>query len=282
MTTKITVLCENRSSDRKDIMGEHGFSVLIEKNGHNLLMDTGQGFTLQPNARTLGIDLSSVNTLVISHGHFDHTGGLLDLFPAPPDIRLIAHPDIFTPKYAQHPPGHIPEYSFIGIRHARECIESHFQTRFEFQTGFSKIQDGIYFSGEIVKTTDFERPDSHLKLKTDDGYITDPMKDDISLLVETSKGPVIITGCAHSGVVNVIRHFENKTGYNKFYGLIGGTHLGFLNSDDQLARSIEAFESYGFELIAVSHCTGNEAAAACYNHFKDRFAFANAGWRIEL
>lgn len=280
--TRITVICENRSSEMKNIAGEHGFSVLIEKNGTTLLMDTGQGMTLKSNARTLGIDFSAIDTLVVSHGHFDHTGGLTDVFPVRPGIRLIAHPDIFAPKYAEHKTPQHPVYAYIGIPFTQAHIESHFQSAFEFKREFEQISDGIYFSGEIDKVTDFELPDTRLKIKTDGGYEPDPLKDDISLLVETDRGPVIVTGCAHSGIVNVIKHFEKKTGYREFYGVIGGTHLGFLHSDRQLEQSLAAFEQYRLKLVAVSHCTGNEAAAACYDRFRDRFAFANAGWRIEL
>jgi len=78
-----------------------------------------------------------------------------------------------------------------------------------------------------------------------------------------------------------MEHFSNQTGHNTFYAVIGGTHLGFLNSQDQLEKTMDAFERFHIKKLAVSHCTGNEAAAACYNRFKDRFAFANAGWKIK-
>ncbi len=108
------------------------------------------------------------------------------------------------------------------------------------------------------------------------------MLDDISLLIETRKGPVILSGCAHSGIVNIMNHFKNKTGYKQFHAVIGGTHLGFLTSNHQLDATMNAFQEFGLDLIAVSHCTGNKASAICYNRFKEKFAFANAGWSIEF
>ncbi len=280
--TKITILCENRSLITRNITGEHGFSALIETGEDTILMDTGQGMTLKSNAAALGVNLSDVRKLVISHGHYDHTGGMPDIFPPHPDIQLIAHPDIFTEKYSENQFQDQKTYAYIGIRHRKAYLESHFNTRFFLTDQLCTISDGVYFSGEVPRVTSFENPDPRLKIKQGAFYADDPLKDDASLLIETGSGPVILTGCAQSGIVNVIRHFEKHTGHKKFFAVIGGTHLGFLNSPDQLEKSMQAFEDYGFELIAVSHCTGNEAAAMCFNRFKDKFAFANAGWRAEF
>ena len=96
--TKITILCENRAGLTKNIIGEHGFSALVEHEGEKILLDTGQGFGLKPNAKTLGVDLDQIDTIVLSHGHYDHTGGLSQLLPFSQKTRVIAHPDIFGPK----------------------------------------------------------------------------------------------------------------------------------------------------------------------------------------
>lgn len=276
--TKITILCENRAGATIGVMGEHGFSALIEKNNEKILMDTGQGLTLKANAKALKINLSDIKKIVLSHGHYDHTGGLADLMPSETKRDIYAHPDIFAPKYARHENESKKEKIFIGNRFTREYLESNLNAEFHFKTKFSKISDGIFFSGVIPRQTDFEQPDKRLLVKDGPSFIQDTLHDDASLLIETSSGPVILTGCAHSGIVNIMNHFSQKTGYKSFHAVIGGTHLGFLNSDNQLEKTMDAFEHYHLNLIAVSHCTGNEAAAACYNRFKDKFAFANAGW----
>ncbi len=276
--TKITIICENRAGATIGVMGEHGFCALIEKNNEKILMDTGQGLTLKANAKALKIDLSDIKKIILSHGHFDHTGGLADLMPPKGMIDIYTHPDIFAPKYARHENKSKKKEVFIGNRFTREYLESNLNAKFHFKIKFSEISDGIFFSGVIPRQTDFEQPDKRLLVKEGTSFIQDPLKDDASLLIETSSGPVILTGCAHSGIVNIMNHFSKKTGYKSFYAVIGGTHLGFLNSDNQLRKTMEAFEQYNLNLIAVSHCTGNEAAAACYNRFKDKFAFANAGW----
>ncbi len=280
--TQITILCENRAGLTKNIIGEHGFSALVEKDGQKILLDTGQGLGLQPNAKALGIDLSQIDTIVLSHGHYDHTGGLSQLLPFARKTKIIAHPDVFGPKYSYQENNTNEPFKYIGPPFSKDILEADPNCELILQKDFQKISDRIFFSGQISRVTNFEINDKRLKLKNQKDFSEDPLFDDTSLLIETGKGPVILTGCAHSGIVNVMMHFENMTGHKQFYAVIGGTHLGFLNSEDQLEKTIDAFESYRLEMIAVSHCTGNEASAICYNRFKEKFTFANAGWAIEL
>jgi len=278
--TKITILCENRAGNTRGITGEHGFSALIERGKEKILLDTGQGMTLKPNADALGIDLTDIPTVVLSHGHFDHTGGLPQVLSFARKVNIIAHPDIFDSKYAAEKTSQGEKKLFIGIKYKKEFLESSLGANFVFETQYKEISPGVFFSGEVPRTTDFEHPDTHLLVKKDNGYSVDPLLDDASLLIETAKGPVIVSGCAHAGIVNVMNHFREKSGHKKFHAVLGGTHLGFMGTGDQLQQSLEAFDRFKVDLIAVSHCTGNEAAAICYNRFKERFAFANAGWSV--
>jgi len=281
MNTKITILCENRTCITEGITGEHGFCALIEKNGEKLLLDTGQGLSLISNAKTLDIRLDNISKIVLSHGHYDHTRGLEKLPPQENQVLIYAHPDVFANKYSVKKDSNGDIYKFIGIRQTKEDLEAGLNARFVFTTRFTPITDQVFFSGEIPRITDFETSDSRLLVKDKDGYQPDQLLDDASLLIETQSGPVILTGCAHSGIVNVMEHFSQQTGHKTFFAIIGGTHLGFLKSLDQLEKTMDAFDRFQVQKLAVSHCTGNEAAAACYHRFKDRFAFANAGWKIE-
>lgn len=279
--TKITVLCENTAWKPMGITGEHGFSALIEQDEQRILFDTGQGMSLANNAQILGVDLADIKIVILSHGHYDHTGGLPAVLNPPRAVEVVAHPDVFTKKYAvSDTPGGKGDV-FIGIKYSREYLEGALGAQFNFLREFNEIGHRIFFSGEVPRTTAFEHPDKRLKVRQNGKIVDDPLLDDISLLIETDQGPVLLLGCAHSGVVNVMKHFADKTGHERFRAVIGGTHLGFMNGpDDQLDRSMDAFDEYQVDLIAVSHCTGSEAAAICYNRFKERFAFANAGWSI--
>ena len=276
--TKISVLCENTAGGVMGITGEHGFSALIEKNGEKILFDTGQGRSLQNNAKFLQVDLSRIQEVVLSHGHYDHTGGLPAVLYPPRLVNVTAHPKIFENKYAEYPLPGGKTNIFIGLGYSYEYLTRGLFANFDLQTEFCELKPGIYYSGQVPRETDFEQPDPHLKLEKQDGTETDPVEDDISLLIETDNGPVVLLGCAHAGMVNILNHFSRKTGHKEFHAVIGGTHLGFFEKGEQLDKSLQALEDYNLDLVAVSHCTGQEIAAICYNRFGQKFAFANAGW----
>jgi len=283
MSTKITILCENTAGAMFGLIGEHGFSALIEKDGEKILFDTGQGFTLKHNASILGVDFKEINKIVISHGHYDHTGGLMDALYPPRGAKVYLHPDCFGAKYAKLNTPKGTDYMYIGIKFKKEILEDSLKAEFVYLKEFTEISKGIYFSGEVPKEERFAIKDTRLVVRTDDGqYIEDPFNDDISLLIETDKGPVVLLGCAHSGVVNILRYFSKKTGYKKFYGVIGGTHLGFFPPGEELNNILDELERFSVELVAVSHCTGPVAASHCYMKFKERFEFANVGWSKEF
>ena len=276
-TTTIAVLCENRALGGKGMIGEHGFSAVVQKNNELLLLDTGQGIGLTGNAKIMGIDLSDIQKIVLSHGHFDHTGGIDAFAGQHGGLTVYAHPEAFAPKFSGRGPSE-EDIHFIGLAHTPASLTALLNARVNLLTEFTQISEGIYFSGEVPRITDFEARDHGLLTKVDGKYVPDPLTDDAALLIETQSGPVILTGCAHSGIVNIMHHFSEMTGHKRFHAVIGGTHLGFVNDRKQLEKTMNAFDEYQLDLIAVSHCTGNEAAAICYNRFKDRFAFANAGW----
>ncbi|MCP4020350.1 MAG: MBL fold metallo-hydrolase [Desulfobacteraceae bacterium] len=276
--TKITILCENRAGLPLGILGEHGFSALIEKGGEKILLDTGQGMALDANANTLGMDLSQINTIVISHGHYDHTGGLAFFKNTKQDMRIIAHPQIFEDKFILKEIDGKKQPISIGMKFSKQELESKMNATVLLQKQFTQISPGIFFSGEVPRVTDFEKNDPKLLVKSNDNFIQDTVIDDSSLLIETGSGPVILTGCAHSGIVNTMLHFQKKAKVDKFHAVIGGTHLGFLDSPAQLEKTIQAFKDFHLDLIAVSHCTGDIPAAVCYHEFREKFAFANAGW----
>jgi 7,8-dihydropterin-6-yl-methyl-4-(beta-D-ribofuranosyl)aminobenzene 5'-phosphate synthase len=261
------------------LLGEHGFAALVQTSDRTLLFDTGQSISLANNARVLGIDLQSIDTVVLSHGHYDHTGGLPSVLYPPRGVEVIGHPDIFTSKYAEldGPQGTVRP--FIGIKYRQEYLEGTLAARFTFIREMTEIRPGVFFSGEVPRKTDFEQGDSRLKVHKDGRLVEDPLLDDASLLIETEAGPVILLGCAHAGVVNVMNHFAEQTGHTSFHAVIGGTHLGFMGGPGpQLNKAMDAFDHYGVDLIGVAHCTGQEAAAICHQRFGRRFAFASAGW----
>lgn len=281
-STRIKILCENTAGSTFGIIGEHGFSVLVEQQGNLLLFDTGQGYSLLQNARMLGVRLEEVQHIVLSHGHYDHTGGLAQALYPPREVRVTAHPDIFQPKYALLQTAEGQKTFYIGMPHNRDYLQGSLGCRWDLQKEFCKLIPGVYFSGEVPRDKEFQVVDPRLKVSGDNGLQPDPLLDDASLLLETDSGPVVLLGCAHAGVVNVLRHFEQKTRHKSFKAVIGGTHLGVLEPGRQLEKILQALEDFGLELLAVSHCTGPKVAGLCYQRFQEKFAFAQAGWGIEF
>lgn len=277
MELKITILCENSVMVPFGVIGEHGFAAFVEYGDKVFLFDTGQGKGLLNNSRFLGKDLSSIEFLYLSHGHYDHTLGIPDLLSIKSPITIYAHPDIFKDRVWIIN----NKKKFIGMPFKRGYLEG-LGAEFSLSKEFFEIDKGIYSSGEIIRKTPFEKIDEGMKLIDDNNnLVDDKILDDYSLAVNTSKGLVIILGCAHAGIINIINHFVEKTGTNEIYAVLGGTHLGFA-SDQQIEETIKAVEKYNIKKLGASHCTSLEVAAKLYNKLKDRFFFASVGGTLEI
>jgi len=277
MDYRITVLCENSVGPISGTLGEHGFAALIEPaRGEAILFDTGQGLTLLHNARRMNKNLSAVGIVAISHGHFDHAGGLLPYLQEYGPRRVVGHPGIFTPRYRVKDTG---ECFPIGIPQARETLEGNGAV-FDLATGFRELAPGVYLSGEVPRATAFESGDQGL-FRDCTGQELDPTMDDQSLVLETDKGLVIILGCCHAGLINTLEHIAYTTGRRDVYALIGGTHLAFC-SQEQMEKTIRAVRDMGVRKIAAGHCTGFAASARLSRELPREFQVALVGYTLEV
>ncbi len=272
MVSIITVV-ENTSRGGL-LKAEHGLSFLIEKDGELMLFDTGQSDAILWNCDKLGIDLSSVEYIVLSHGHYDHVGGLEHIleFSKP---EIVAHPEIFRERYARTPTG---DMRYIGIK-KREFYESR-GAKFIFDDRPREVMDGIFTSGFEPMATDFESVDRGFVYRDGDVYRPDDVPDDMSLVIETERGLFVVFGCAHRGIINIINHVENVFG-RKVFGFVGGTHLGPAPTN-QKEKTIVKLRDMGLEVIAPLHCTGLAMACRLYREFGNRVVFANVGSTIEF
>jgi 7,8-dihydropterin-6-yl-methyl-4-(beta-D-ribofuranosyl)aminobenzene 5'-phosphate synthase len=276
MKGKATVLCENCVFSNVGAIAEHGWSVYIESDQGNFLFDTGQGKAIINNARYFNKDLSTIQGIMISHYHCDHTGGLLRVLEQAGKVKVYAHPDLFKNSYV------IDEGKErnIGIPFRQEILESK-GAQFIFNTSLREIVPDLMLSGEIPRLTEFEKGSKRFLLKTGEGYAQDFIFDDQTLIMNTEKGLMVILGCSHSGIINIINHIIDKTGQDHIRTIIGGTHLGPA-SEETREKTIQALKKFDIEKIGVSHCTGLETSMRLGQEFGDRFFFCHVGTEIKI
>lgn len=277
MKTRITILCENSVGVPFGVVGEHGFACLIETDKGDYLFDTGQGFGIVTNALALGKDLKRIKAVMISHGHYDHTGGLPAVLKIKGPVPVYGHPGMFFERYWSKD----GEKRYIGIPYRRPFLES-LGARFQLNTEMIKVGPGVYLTGEIPQTTIFEKNDINMTVHPPGaGPIhPDPVQDDLSLIVDSDNELILILGCAHAGMVNIINYTLEKMGRDRIHTIIGGTHLGF-SSEDQFDETLRVIDQYQIERIGVSHCTGLAKAAILFNRLGDRFFFGSVGAVLE-
>ncbi|NLX19350.1 MAG: MBL fold metallo-hydrolase [Desulfobulbus sp.] len=274
MECTLTVLCENSVAFPHGLIGEHGWAVHVDNGTHRLLLDTGQGLGLVNNSRVMGVDLSRLDAIVISHGHYDHTSGLPEALVACGGTDVYIHPDAFVDRYWCKD----GECREIGIRYKQGYLES-LGARFKPVVRFTEIFPRMYLTGEVPRVSDFEPPDRTMRLPADDGsWQQDALKDDLSLIVDTDRGLTVVLGCAHVGLINILNHVAAHLPDRPIHMIIGGTHLGFADQR-QFDATVAALDRFGIQELGASHCTGLANCARLQQKFGDRFFFAAAGTR---
>ena len=275
MSVRITTLVEN-STNRVGLLAEHGLSLLVEAWGEQILFDTGQTDIVVHNARALDLDLTRVRIIALSHGHGDHTGGLLAAVRASSRVRghveVVAHPGIFDPHYSVRKDER-PHYS--GLPASRQALEGE-GARFRLTPGPTQLAENIWLTGEVPRRTAFESVAKGLVRPHAGEWVQDPMLDDQAIVVRTEAGLVVVLGCAHSGMVNTLEYAREFTGEERVFAVVGGTHLGPAPRE-QLEDTVRAIRTLGIRQLGVSHCTGLSVAARLAHEFGEAFFFNVAG-----
>ncbi len=279
MSFKITVLCENTVA-KPGLIGEHGFAAYVETPHGNLLFDTGQGLALTPNAVALKKDLTRVSHVVLSHGHYDHTGGLLAFLGVHGPCDVVAHPQVLGERFWVLPDRDEQDPLSIGM----PWHESYLTTRgasFRWVSTFQEVLPHVFVTGEVPRNTDFELGDPRMKVRRGGEWEADPFLDDYSLVLKTNLGLVVVLGCAHAGLINILEHAIRRTREPRIHAILGGTHLGFY-PPEHLDRTMKILGEYDVDRLAVSHCTGQVAAARLAAEMGDRFAFGHVGFELAV
>lgn len=246
---RITILTDNTAGGK--FLAEHGFSVLIGTGNEKVLFDTGHSDVFLKNARALGINLHrEVNTIVLSHGHWDHGDGLKFL----KNKTLITHPSAFMSRYRKS------DHSPVGLSIPEQEIRHHFQVTTSAKPVM--VIENLIYLGTIPRSSLFESQETPFE---DEQGNDDFVPDDSALVAVTGKGLVVITGCAHAGICNICEHAKKITGVAKIEAVIGGFHLKHQNR--QLSETIEYFTENQVNQLLPCHCTELPALAVFYENF---------------
>jgi len=241
---------------------EHGLSLWIEYKEKRILFDTGQSDILLQNAKKIGVDLTRTDVIILSHGHYDHTGGLCAVLKVVPDAVIYAHPAAVEPKYSCKE-GKVRPIGMSAL--TRQAINNH---KIVWTEKPFNLCEGITLTGQIPRKSSFEDVGGAFFIDKNCRK-PDNLLDDQALFIESSKGLVVVLGCAHSGIVNTLDYISRLTHQSKIYAIIGGMHLVDA-SDDRIRHTIEALKRYDIEKIVPLHCTGTRATEFLFAAFGDK------------
>ena len=278
MNLKITTLIENNADENKNLFNEHGLSFYIEADENKILFDTGKSGKFIENAGFLNIDLSKLNYVFMSHGHYDHSGGFekfVNKFGN--SYKLFVGKGFFNEKYKS-----IEEdaYKFIGNSFNKAYIDkNHIDTKLIEEDIFYINEDIMVFSN-FKSHNSFEHLNKKFQIKENENYVLDDFSDEIVLAVKVDKGLMIILGCSHIGIVNILETIIDRTGM-PIYGIIGGTHL--IEADElRLNSTIDFLKEKNIQIIGMCHCTGEKAAEKVKEEFGEKFFYSNTGSVIKI
>lgn len=249
---RLTVVVDDLAAGR-GMLGEHGLSVLLEAGDERLLFDTGQGMALSTNLQRLEVDPAGIGTCVLSHGHYDHTGGLDWLLRHSPDCRVVAHPAAFREMW-----------SLSGGSHRIGCPSGRPQdAALRLSADPVELLPGVMTTGEVPRRNTFETVPEHF---VDAGGAHDDIPDDMGLVIAASDGPVLLAGCAHSGVVNMAERAGELAGRPPVV-VVGGLHLRGEGAN-RIERTGSRLAAMGVRALFCGHCTGESQLCELAGHFE--------------
>jgi 7,8-dihydropterin-6-yl-methyl-4-(beta-D-ribofuranosyl)aminobenzene 5'-phosphate synthase len=273
---RITTLVENTACGR-GILAEHGLAFWIETGSRRVLFDTGQGEVLINNARELGVHLELVDAIVLSHGHYDHIGGLISVLKAAKRPKIYAHPNAFTAKYSRSEGGPCRDAGMLFQDKGKIALLTNEPIWTNKPT---KICQGLFVTGEIPRVTGFENPSTSFFI---DEHCQQPdlLSDDQAMFFESTRGTVVILGCAHAGVINTLKYIQQLTNGKPIQAVFGGMHLETA-SEDRINQTIDALRQFNIEQLVPVHCTGLSATIKLWSAFSEKCLCCTAGTSFEL
>lgn len=269
---KLTILVDNIAD--QGLRYEHGFSCWVEVGGRKVLFDTGQGAAFAENAEKMGVDIGEADLIVLSHGHYDHSGGLTVGAAKAPGADIYAHPASTIPRYSIRNGA----AKSIGMgQPAREVMNAE-TARIQMVLEPIDVMEGVGVTGLIPRITAYEDTGGPFYLDPD-GRHPDPIVDDQAMWIRTAQGLVVVVGCSHAGLVNTLRYALEVSGAERLRAVLGGFHLNSASEErlQQTMAELGRLGESGPDLIVPCHCTGDAAVQRLRDTFGRRVVQGSAG-----
>lgn len=273
---RLTLLVDN-TVVHHETKAEHGLAIWLEAGLDHLLFDTGQSDLLMTNARRLGVRPESADAVVLSHGHYDHTGALPNILRAALRPTLYVHPAAFEPKWAVREGQDPVNIGLTSI--TRENIDELAETTVP-TTQPTEVLPGVWVTGEIPRITEFEDVGGPF-FRDREGTNPDPMHDDQAMFFPSEDGTVVVVGCTHAGLINTLFYIRDLTDGRPIHTVIGGLHL-VKPTRHRMARTIEALQLLQVKRLGAMHCTGAAARAELWKALPGVCFECGVGTRLEF
>ncbi|MBP7494142.1 MAG: MBL fold metallo-hydrolase [Spirochaetales bacterium] len=265
MSIRIVTLVENSPGSHKGLRSEHGLSFYIEKSEKKILFDTGQSAAFLENAGKLNIDLAALDCVCISHGHYDHSGGVRHLIKAGIRSPLVVGKGFFEEKYSAKN----TTYEYVGNDFDERFLRNASIPFREIDQSVEEIIPGVYAVTQFKRIHPDETPVTRFKLVRKGSFEQDLFEDEILLVLDTPRGLVVLLGCSHPGWKNMIDTVRERF-QKPIYAVLGGTHMVDA-SEKSIEESLDYLKNGVAELVGFSHCTGEKTEAAIIRQIKGAF-----------
>lgn len=278
---KVVTLMENTVQD-SGLLKEHGLSLYVEKDNKKILIDTGKTGKFIENAKKLNIDIKDIDIVILSHGHYDHGGGLIDFFKINNKAKIYLKRETKEDMYSCYD----EKKRYIGVD---KLIFEIYKDRLNFIDEFTEIYENIFIITDIKKEYATPQGNQNLYIRNGKRYEKDNFQHELILVIREKSGITIFTGCAHSGILNMIKTVKKVFKKEKIKAIVGGFHLMIMSSDRSISYNKEEIKIIGKKILEeniqkvyTGHCTGEEGYIELKKILENKIDYIYTGKEINI